>query len=118
MPEGRIPLSQATIYLCLAPKSNSAYLAIDAAIADIRSGKAAGIPLALRSSNYPGARKANGAGVGYRYPHDDPISVVTQRYLEGEVENSRYFTPKQSGAERELGDRWAKLRAIIRSFKK
>ena len=118
MPEGRIPLSQATIYLCLAPKSNSAYLAIDAAIADIRSGKSAGIPLALRSSNYPGARQATGAGVGYKYPHDDPISVVPQRYLEGEVENSRYFEPKQVGAERELGERWSKLRAIIRSLKK
>jgi putative ATPase len=118
MPEGRIPLSQATIYLCLAPKSNSAYLAIDAAIADIRSGKSAGIPLALRSSNYAGARKATGAGVGYKYPHDDPISVVPQRYLEGEVENSRYFEPKQVGAERELGERWSKLRAIIRSLKK
>ena len=118
MPEGRIPLSQATIYLCLAPKSNSAYLAIDAAIADIRSGKSAGIPLALRSSNYSGARKASGAGVGYKYPHDDPISVVPQRYLEGEVENSRYFEPKQVGAERELGERWSKLRAIIRSLKK
>lgn len=118
MPEGRIPLSQATIYLCLAPKSNSAYLAIDAAIADIRSGKSAGIPLALRSSNHPGARKATGAGVGYKYPHDDPISVVPQRYLEGEVENSRYFEPKQVGAERELGERWSKLRAIIRSLKK
>lgn len=118
MPEGRIPLSQATIYLCLAPKSNSAYLAIDAAVADIRSGKAAGIPLALRSSNYPGARRANGAGVGYKYPHDDPISVVPQRYLEGEVENSRYYEPKAVGAERELGERWSKLRAIIRSFKK
>jgi putative ATPase len=118
MPEGRIPLSQATIYLCLAPKSNSAYLAIDAAIADIRSGKSAGIPLALRSSNYPGARKATGAGVGYKYPHDDPISVVPQRYLDGEVENSRYFQPKQVGAERELGERWSKLRAIIRSLKK
>lgn len=118
MPEGRIPLSQATIYLCLAPKSNSAYLAIDAAIADIRSGKSAGIPLALRSSNYPGARIATGAGVGYKYPHDDPISVVPQRYLEGEVENSRYFEPKQVGAERELGERWSKLRAIIRSLKK
>jgi putative ATPase len=118
MPEGRIPLSQATIYLCLAPKSNSAYLAIDAAIADIRRGRSAGIPLALRSSNYPGALKATGAGVGYKYPHDDPISVVPQRYLDGEVENSRYFEPKQVGAERELGERWSKLRAIIRSLKK
>ena len=118
MPEGRIPLAEATIYLCLAPKSNSAYLAINSAIADVRAGKSGQIPNALRSSNYPGARQASGAGVGYRYPHDDKRSVVEQAYLEGEVAGSVYYEPKELGAEKELGERWSKLRAIIRAFRK
>ena len=118
MPEGRIPLAEATIYLCLAPKSNSAYLAINSAIADVRAGKSGQIPNALRSSNYPGARQASGAGVGYRYPHDDKRSVVEQAYLDGKVAESVYYEPKELGAEKELGERWSKLRAIIRAFRK
>ena len=118
MPEGRIPLAEATIYLCLAPKSNSAYLAINSATADVKAGKSGQIPNALRSSNYPGARQASGAGVGYRYPHDDKRSVVEQAYLDGKVAESVYYEPKELGAEKELGERWSKLRAIIRAFRK
>ncbi len=118
MPEGRIPLAEATIYLALAPKSNSAYLAINKAIDDVRSGMVGQIPLALRSSNYPGAVKTTGAGVGYRYPHDDKRSVVEQQYLDGKVSDSNYYNPKELGAEKELGDRWARLKSIIRSFRK
>ncbi len=118
MPEGRIPLAEATIYLALAPKSNSAYLAINKAIDDVRSGMAGQIPLALRSSNYPGSVKTTGAGVGYRYPHDDKRSVVEQQYLDGRVSDSNYYNPKELGAEKELGDRWARLKSIIRSFRK
>ena len=118
MPEGRIPLAEATVYLCLAPKSNSAYLAINSAMADVRAGKSGQIPNALRSSNYPGARQASGAGVGYRYPHDDKRSVVEQAYLDGKVAESVYYEPKELGAEKELGERWSKLRAIIRAFRK
>lgn len=118
MPEGRIPLAEVTIYLALAPKSNSAYLAINHAIDDVRAGKTGQIPLTLRSSNYPGAVKATGAGVGYRYPHDDKRSVVEQQYLDGQVADSVYYQPKDLGVEKELGERWSKLRAIIRAFRK
>lgn len=118
MPEGRIPLAEVTIYLALAPKSNSAYLAINQAIEDVRAGKTGQIPLSLRSSNYPGAVKSTGAGVGYRYPHDDKRSVVEQQYLEGKVADSSYYQPKDLGAEKELGERWARLRSIIRAFRK
>ena len=118
MPEGRIPLAEVTIYLALAPKSNSAYLAINQAIEEVRAGKTGQIPLSLRSSNYPGAVKATGAGVGYRYPHDDKRSVVEQQYLEGKVADSSYYQPKDLGAEKELGERWARLRSIIRAFRK
>ena len=116
MPEGRIPLAEATIYLAMAPKSNSAYKAINSALDDIRNGLFAEVPNPLKSSNHVGAKGA-GAGVGYLYPHDDPKSVVPQRYLADKTLNRSYFVPKDIGAERELVERWAKLRAIIRSFK-
>lgn len=116
MPEGRIPLAEATLYLALAPKSNSAYRAINSAIDDIRNGLFGEVPKPLRSSNHSGAKGA-GAGVGYLYPHDDPKAVVPQRYLDDKTLNRTYFTPKDIGIERELVERWAKLRSIIRSFK-
>lgn len=117
MPEGRIPLAEATIYLCMAPKSNSAYNAINQAIEDVRAGLFGEVPKPLRSSNHAGAKGA-GAGVGYLYPHDDPKAVVPQRYLDDKTLNRSYFQPKDIGVERELVERWSKLRSIIRSFKK
>jgi putative ATPase len=117
MPEGRIPLAEATIYLCMAPKSNSAYNAINQAIEDVRAGLFGEVPKPLRSSNHAGAKGA-GAGVGYLYPHDDPKAVVPQRYLDDKTLNRSYFKPKDIGVERELVERWDKLRGIIRSFKK
>jgi len=116
MPEGRIPLAEATIYLALAPKSNSAYTAINAAIADVQSGLSGPIPKPLRSSNFAGA-KQQGAGVGYEYPHDDPRAVLAQSYLSGKISNRKYYLPKEVGAERTFGERWQKLRDIIRSKK-
>lgn len=116
MPEGRIPLAEATIYLALAPKSNSAYLAINQALEDVRNGMSGEVPPALRSSNNVGAAKL-GNGKGYQYPHDDPRAVLAQKYLSEELLGAEYYRPKDIGAERELFQRWAKLRAIIRSFK-
>lgn len=110
MPEGRIPLSEATIYLSLAPKSNSAYLAIDAAMADVRRGFMPSIPLSLRGTSL-------GRGEGdnqYRYPHDDERMVVPQSYA---LNVPEYFHPKTSGFEKSLVDRWKALRAIIRGKK-
>jgi len=118
MPEGRIPLAEATIYLALAPKSNSAYLAINAALDDVRAGLSGPVPKALKSSNYAGAQKTTGAGVGYNYPHDDGRAVVEQQYLEGKIGQRSYYQPKDKGAEKDLAERWPKLRAIIRAFKK
>ncbi|MEY4500081.1 MAG: hypothetical protein RL319_1069 [Actinomycetota bacterium] len=117
MPEGRIPLAEATIYLALAPKSNSAYLAINQALEDVRNGMSGEVPPALRSSNYPGAAKI-GNGKGYQYPHDDARAVLPQRYLEGDLIKAEYYRPKEIGAEREMAERWPKLRSIIRSFKR
>ena len=116
MPEGRIPLAEATIYLALAPKSNSAYNAINSAIADVQAGLAGPIPKSLRSSNFAGAKK-QGAGVGYEYPHDDPRAVLSQSYLSGKLANRKYYLPKEVGVERTFVERWAKLRDIIRAKK-
>jgi putative ATPase len=117
MPEGRIPLAEATIYLALAPKSNSAYLAINQALEDVRSGLSGEVPLSLRSSNYPGAAKL-GNGKGYQYPHDDVRAVLPQRYIDGPLQDVEYYRPKEIGAEREMAERWPKIRAIIRSFRR
>jgi putative ATPase len=117
MPEGRIPLAEATIYLALAPKSNAAYNAINAALEDVRAGIQPAVPKPLRSSNYVGA-KSRGNGVGYVYPHDDAKAVVEQEYAPAKVAKRRYYQPKEVGFERELSERWAKLRAIIRGEKK
>lgn len=116
MPEGRIPLAEVTIYLALAPKSNTAYNAINSALEDVRSGLFGEVPKPLRSSNHAGAKGA-GAGVGYLYPHDDPKSVVPQRYLADKTLNRAYYHPKDIGVERDLVERWSKLRSIIRGFK-
>ena len=110
MPEARIALSQVTIYLALAPKSNSAYLAINKAMADVRSGFLPAIPLYLRSS--ASARK--GAEAEYVYPHDHEHSVVSQQYLS---EARAYYEPKTSGQERSLAERVEALRAIIQGKK-
>ncbi len=117
MPEGRIPLAEATIYLALAPKSNTAYNAINSALADVRNGLVGQVPNALKSSNFAKAQ-SQGAGVGYEYPHDSSRAVVPQRYLDEKVIGRKYYIPKDVGHERELGERWAKLREIVRSFKR
>lgn len=113
MPEGRIPLSEATIYLSLAPKSNSAYNAINQAIADVRSGLVVPVPEPLRSSNYAGAENY-GNGIGYLYPHDDVAGVVRQDYLDPKVRSKSYFVPKRFGAEADSISLWERLRQIIR----
>jgi putative ATPase len=113
MPEGRIPLAEATIYLALAPKSNSAYNAINQALDDVRSGLVTQVPGALRSSNYAGAENY-GNGIGYIYPHDDQSAVVRQQYLDSKVSSKRYYVPKRFGVEAESVSLWERLRQIIR----
>ncbi len=113
MPEGRIALSEVTIYLALAPKSNSAYLAINEALADVRSGLVEPVPKQLRSSNYAGA-ESFGNGQGYNYPHDYQSAVVKQEYVGGKVASRSYYRPKRFGAESESISLWDRLRQIIR----
>lgn len=96
LPEARIPLAQTVIDLCLCPKSNSAITAIDAALADIRAGKAGDVPNHLRDSHYQGAQKLN-RGIGYQYPHQSERGWVNQQYLPDKLKQARYYLPKQTG---------------------
>ena len=113
MPEGRIPLAQAVVHLATAPKSNAAYMALDAAIADVRAGRIGRVPRHLRDAHCPGAKRL-GHGKGYVYPHDDDLGVVRQDYLPDELKDSVYYTPTEHGNEREIAARLAKLRRITR----
>lgn len=94
-PEARIPLSVAIIELCLSPKSNSAYKALDSALVDIRKGKSGEIPSHLKDAHYSGAKKL-GRGVGYKYPHDYESGWVNQQYLPDSIKNRQYYKPKDS----------------------
>lgn len=113
MPEGRIPLAEATIFLATAPKSNAAYLAINAAIDDVRSGRIGVVPSHLRSTAYPAAKKL-GNGKGYVYPHDEALGVAAQQYLPDDLREKIYYKPTEHGVERDLSSRLEKLRAITR----
>ncbi len=100
-PEARIPLAEATLYLATAPKSNSSILAIDAALADVRSGRTLPVPPALRDAHYAGARRL-GHGAGYQYAHDHPDHFVAQDYLGAP---RRYYEPTDQGRERQIKER-------------
>lgn len=113
MPEGRIPLAEAVVYLATAPKSNRSYLAIDEAIADVRAGRIGRVPAHLRDAHYPGASKL-GHGAGYRYPHDADLGVVAQQYAPEELRGAEYYRPTDHGNERDVAARLEKLRRIIR----
>jgi putative ATPase len=104
MPEGRIPLAQATTYLASAPKSNAAYAAIGRALEDVRRGSVPEVPLRLRNAP-TGLMKEEGYGAGYRYAHDDAPEGMNDRYLPDELAGRVYYEPKELGAEAEIRER-------------
>jgi putative ATPase len=112
MPEGRIPLAEATVYLATTAKSNAAYNAINAAIADVRAGGFGRVPMHLRDAHYPGAKRL-GHGKGYKYAHDSEIGIVAQQYLPDELRGRRYYEPTNHGAERDVSTRLEKIRRIL-----
>lgn len=113
LPEARIPLAEATIYLATAPKSNAVISAIDRAISDVRAGAIGRVPIHLRDGHYPGAKRL-GHGKGYVYPHSDPKGVVPQQHLPDELAGREYYVPSVHGNERAVGERLAKIRRISR----
>ncbi len=112
-PEARITLAHAVIALATAPKSNAAYAAIGAAIADVEAGKVGAVPPALRDAHYAGAKKL-GHGHDYKYSHDDPRGVVGQQYAPDDVDGAIYYEPGEHGAEAAIAERLARIRAILR----
>jgi len=108
-PEARIPIAEAALYIATAYKSNSAYVAIDAALADVRSGRTLPVPQPLRDTHYAGAQRL-GHGEGYQYAHDHPGHFVAQDYLGA---NKRYYEPTEQGAEKKIKERLDKWRALL-----
>ncbi|MHC3982363.1 replication-associated recombination protein A [Weissella cibaria] len=108
-PEARIPLANAVIELALSPKSNSAYTAIDAALADVRKGGTGDVPDHLKDAHYKGAEKL-GHGVDYVYPHGYPGDWVPQQYLPDKLVGKHYFDPAgNSKVEVAYKDQYQKL---------
>ncbi len=109
MPEGRIILSQAAIYVACAPKSNAAINAVDAASADVKAIQVKTLPPYLRDASYPGAAELN-RGTGYQYAHMFPGNYVEQQYLPDEVADKVYYKPTENGVEKKIGEALRKLR--------
>jgi putative ATPase len=113
MPEGHFPLAQAVVHLATAPKSNAVTAAMGESVADVRAGLAGPVPPGLRDAHYGGAKKL-GHGKTYVYPHSHPDGVVPQQYPPDALVGKDYYRPTNRGVEARLGERLAKLRAIIR----
>lgn len=111
MPEGYLPLAEATLLLALAPKSNSALRAYQAAAEDCRTHPGVAVPLHLRNAP-TSLMRAAGYGVGYQYAHDDPSGVAPQRHLPDELSDRRYYRPGPHGAEAALAERAERQRAL------
>lgn len=105
LPEARIILSEAAVYVALAPKSNSTYLGIDAAIHAVRHKEQGEVPKHLRDAHYGGAKQL-GHGVGYRYAQDYPNGYVEQQYLPDTLVGETFYTPLERGCEEELVKAW------------
>ncbi|MCM2980628.1 replication-associated recombination protein A [Niallia circulans] len=114
LPEARIPLSVAVVEMCLSSKSNAAYKALDAAIADVRNGRVGDIPMHLRDGHYEGSKKLG--HVGYIYPHDYPIGTfggwVDQEYFPEKLKGTQYYHPTEAGEEKKLGAIYDKLKGF------
>ena len=107
MPEGRIPLAEATVYLATAPKSNTAYAALNEAMDDVRRFPNDPVPLHLRNA-VTGLMRQMGYGKDYKYSHDYEGHFARQEYLPPQLQNRRYYHPGAEGAEKEIGERLRK----------
>ncbi|WP_240376476.1 replication-associated recombination protein A [Bacillus piscicola] len=108
-PEARIPLAAAVCELCLSPKSNSAYTALDHARNAMLEKGTPEVPAHLKDTHYQGAKKL-GRGLEYQYPHHDPRGWVPQQYLPDSLKNDRYYIPKETSKfERSLSEIYKKI---------
>ncbi len=109
MPEARIPLANAVVLVCNSPKSNSAYLAFDAAMADVRSGNSGPIPRQLQNKHYDGEDNQN-KGQFYKYPHDYPNHYVPQQYLPDKIKNRKYYVFGDNKNEQAAKEYWERIK--------
>ena len=109
LPEARIPLADAVILVCNAPKSNSAYCAIDAAISDVQKGRIGNIPRQLQNKHYDGEDNAH-KGQFYKYPHEYPNRWVAQQYLPDELKDVQYYVYGQNKTEQAFLQYWSKIK--------
>ena len=110
LPEARIPLADAVVLVCNSPKSNSAYLAYDAAASDIRNGKSGPIPRQLQNMHYDGEDN-NNKGQFYKYPHDYPDHYVKQQYLPDVIKNKQYYIYGDNKNEQAAKQYWDKIKS-------
>lgn len=110
LPEARIPLAQAVIMLATAPKSNSAYIAMDGALADIQSGLALDFPRCLQNKHFDGDDVKN-KGQNYLYPHDYPNHWVEQQYLPDSLKGRKYYQYGENKNEQAAKKYWEKIKA-------
>ena len=101
LPEARIPLGTIVAEMALSPKSNTAHIALDKALADIENGNVGTIPNHIKTDS-----------PDYKYPHDYPGSYVVQQYLPDKIKNKKYYSPKDIGYEKQLKDIYEKLEKI------
>ncbi len=109
LPEARIPLADAVVLVCNSPKSNSAYLAYDAAAADIRLGNSGPIPRTLQNKHFDGEDN-NHKGQFYNYPHDYPHHYVNQQYLPDKLKNKKYYEYGDNKNEQAAREYWNKIK--------
>lgn len=109
LPEARIPLADAVILVCSAPKSNSACIAIDLATADVKAGKTGAIPRQLQNKHYDGA-DARVKGQFYLYPHEFKNHWVKQQYLPDAIRDAQYYIPGENKNEQAFAEYWRKIK--------
>jgi putative ATPase len=114
MPEARIILSQAAIYVASAPKSNAAYMAVDEALNVVRTKRVSGVPNHLKDAHYKGAAKL-GHGIGYQYAHDFPNHYVKQQYLPDTLVGTKFYRPSENGYEKKIKDHLQFLKESVES---
>ena len=107
-PEAQIPIAEATVYLATANKSNSAYLAINSALAEVENGRTIPVPKHLRDGHYSGSKRL-GNGEGYKYSHDYEGHYVNQDYL---GVDARFYVPTEQGVEKKIKDRVKHWRSL------
>lgn len=112
MPEAKLALAEAAVYLACAPKSNCVYEGLAEAEKDVRGQKSGEVPFHLRDASYQGAKKL-GHGEGYLYPHSFPGAYVSQQYLPSALQGKKYYLPSENGFEQKIKKRLQELQEKV-----